>query len=638
MTEKYNNSQRRNQSSNAEVTGNSIQSEVDGGNSRTSYEDGNITYSPTQLIELDELENMDLDDGNIEYPSLSSIKSSGPPNLFINPMGNNQNHKIQFTDPTVVGGINSDTVSGSQTTTNFDNQMGKGEVHEPSGSTSENISVSSSFQNNFTSSTMKSQFAPVVQTDSEDSERETIMMMEDIHRQIRRLLVSDDPDAANKILTLKAKSTTLNAMLTEIRNMAPKDQSVKMNMMANNQGQTHLLTMMEQNKFKVPMDKIPKFDIEICNYATQTYQIKALDKISIVSYRTVEDFIETFESIFVFYNTDIDKHWDKALKQSFITSMDMAPRDWLLYEIKVNKHKYKCWNDMKKKLLKKYLETYTDDDYVGQLFLLRQSSMEPLMNYLQRYVILLTKAKMQDTHNKAIECFMSLQSYVRTYLKEKLPELRSVRNNDHTSCPDPLLPHENLHSLMELLESHTHSIHRELADKHAIESDKRSRAKMINDNKKRTRLEDETPNEDTPSPTKRVDRKDFQRPYQPFTGNPTRSLCDHCKRVEYVPGHQCPERSEYYRRHAETKNALPNNNRTVNPANVNMVRSAKSAVQLDKVTAEAIEDTEDVVKTLADILKKYNPISAEDDLMEYVDQSLATESPTNIGTKENNGN
>ena len=663
MTEKYNNSQRSNQSSNAEVTGNSNQSEVDGGNSRTSYEDGNITYSPTRLIELDELENMDLDDGTIEYPSLSSIKSSGPPNLFINPMGNNQNHEIQFTDPTVVGGVNSDTVSGSQTTPNFDNQMGKDEVHEPLGSTSENISVSSSFQNNFTSSTMKSKFAPVVQTDSEDSERETKMMMEDIHRQIRRLLVSDDPDAANKILTLKAKSTTLNAMLTEIRNMAPKDQSVNTNMMTNNQSQTQLLTMMEQKKFKVPMDKIPKFDIEICNYSTQTYQIKALDKVSIVSYRTVEDFIEAFESIFVFYNTNIDKHWDKALKQSFITSMDMAPRDWLLHEIKVNKHRYKCWNDMKKKLLKKYLETYTNDDYVGQLFLLRQNPTEPLMNYLQRYVILLTKAKMQDTHNKAVECFMSLQGYVRIYLKVKLPELRSARNNDRTSCPDPLLPHENLHSLMELLESHTHSIHRELADQHAIESAKRSRAKGINDNKKRTRQEDETPNEDTPSPTKRVDRRDLQRPYQPFTGNPTRSLCGHCKKVEYVPGHQCPERSEYYRRRAETENARPNNNQTgtfavrrrsfiehlsnpnhnepyttVNPTNVNMVRSAKSAGRLDKVTAEAIEDTEDVVKTLADILKKYNPMSDEDDLMEYVDQSLATESPTNIGTIENNGN
>jgi len=47
-----------------------------------------------------------------------------------------------------------------------------------------------------------------------------------------------------------------------------------------------------------------------------------------------------------------------------------------------------------------------------------------------------------------------------------------------------------------------------------------------------------------------------------------------------------------------------------------MVRSAKSAGRLDKVTAEAIEDTEDVVKTLADILKKYNPMSDEDDLME----------------------
>lgn len=628
MTEKYNNSQRSNQSSNAEVTGNSIQSEVDGGNSRTSYEDGNITYSPTRFIELDELEDMNLDDGNIEYPSLSSIKSSGPPNLFINPMGNNQNHEIQFTNPTVVGGVNSDALGGSQTTPNFDNQMGKGEVQEPSGSTSENTSASTSFQNNFTSSAMKSKFAPAVQTKFEDSEKETMMMMEDIHRQIRRFLVSDDPDAADKISTLKAKSTTLNAMLTEIRNMAPKDQSVNANTMMNNNGQTQLLTMMEQNKFKVPMDKIPKFDIEICNYSTQTYQIKTLDKVSIVSYRTVEDFIEAFESIFVFYNTNIDKHWDKALKQSFITSMDTVPRDWLLHEIKVNKHRYKCWNDMKKKLLKKYLETYTNDDYVGQLFLLRQNPTEPLMNYLQRYVILLTKAKMQDTHNKAVECFMSFQGYVKTYLKAKLPELRSAKSNDRTICSDPLLPHENLHSIMELLESHTHSIHRELADQYAIESAKRSKAKNIND-KKRARPEDETPNEETPSPTKRVDRRDFQRPYQPFAGNHTRSLCGHCKKVEYVPGHQCPERSEYYRRRAEAEDARPKNNRTgtfavrrksfiehlsnrdhlkpytiVNPANVNMVQSSKAAGQFDKVTAEAIEDTEDVVKTLANILKK----------------------------------
>ena len=663
MSEIYQNSQRSNQSSNAEVTGNSNRSEVDGGNSRTSYEDGNITHSPIQLIELDELENMDLDDGNIEYPSLSSIKSSGPPNLFINPMGNNQNHEIQFNNPTVVGGVvTSDVSSGSQNTSVCNNHTDKGKAHEPSGSIAENTSVSTSFQNNFTPSAMKSKFAPVAQNDFEDSEKETRMMMENIHRQIRQLLVSDDPDADNKIQILKNKSTTLNGMLTEIRNMAPKDQSVNTNTMMNNHGQNQVLTMMEQNKFKVPMDKIPKFDIEICNYPTQTYQMKALDKTTIVSYRTVEDFIEAFESIFVFYNTNIDKHWDKALKQSFITSMDTAPRDWLLHEIKVNKFRYKCWNDMKDKLIKKYLETYTNDDYVGQLFLLRQHPTEPLMNYLQRYVILLTKAKMQDTHNKAVECFMSLQGYVKTYLKSKLPELRSSKNNDRISCPDPLLPNENLHSLMELLESHTHSVHRELSDRYAAESAKRSKARSTND-KKRTRPEDEIPNEDTSSPPKRVDRREPQRPYQPFTGNPTKSLCGHCKKVEYVPGHQCPERSEYYRRRAEKENALSDNNRTgtfavrrksfiehlsnpdhhepytiVNQANVNMVRSSKTtAGQLNQATSDAIEDTEDMVKTLADILKNYNPMSDDDDLMEYVDQSLTTEPLVASGIIENNG-
>lgn len=663
MSEIYNNSQRSNQSSNAEETGNGNQSEVvDGGNSRTSYEDGKITYSPTRLIELDELENMDLDDSNIEFPSLSSVKNSGPPNLFINPMGNNQNHEIQYNQPTVVGGVNSDLASGSQTASDFSNQMERDEAHEPSGSSSENISVNTSFQNNFTSSAMQSKLAPVVQNDSDDSEKETKMMMENIHCQIRRLLVSDDPDAANKILTLKAKSATLNGMLTEIRNMAPKDQSVNTNTMMNNHGQTKLITMMEQNKFKVPMDKIPKFDIELCNYSTQTYQIKALDKIPIVSYRTVEDFIEAFESIFVFYNTNIDRHWDKALKQSFITSMDTAPKDWLLHEVKVNRFRYKCWNDMKKKLLKKYMETYTNDDYVGQLFFLRQNQTEPLMNYLQRFVILLTKAKMQDTHNKAVECFMSLQGYVRTYLKTKLPELRSSKNNDRTSSSDLLLPHENMHSLMELLESHTHSIHRELADQYTIESVKRSKARSLNNDKKRTRPEDETPREDNPSPPKRVDRRDPQRPYQSFAGNPTTSLCGHCKKVEYFHGHQCPERSEYYRRREKEDAPPDNNNRTgtfavrrksfiehlsnpdhhkpytiVNPANVNMVRSSKTAGQLSQVTAEANEDTEDVVKTLADILKKYNPMSDEDDLMEYIDQSLIIEPPTIPGNSENIG-
>lgn len=102
------------------------------------------------------------------------------------------------------------------------------------------------------------------------------------------------------------------------------------------------MMLQDYNKFKIPIDKVPKFDIELCNYTTRTFQLKAADATLVVPFRTVEDFIERFEFTFSFYSSNIDIHWEKALGQSFSTSIDESPKVWLPHELSANRDKYRC--------------------------------------------------------------------------------------------------------------------------------------------------------------------------------------------------------------------------------------------------------------------------------------------------------
>ncbi|CEP13416.1 hypothetical protein [Parasitella parasitica] len=95
-------------------------------------------------------------------------------------------------------------------------------------------------------------------------------------------------------------------------------------------------------KFKIPMDKIPKFDIELCDYASQTYELKQADSPLEVSQHTVEQFIEALETPFIFYESDIEQHCEKVLCQSFAMSSDKAPKAWLPHELRYHRKKYTC--------------------------------------------------------------------------------------------------------------------------------------------------------------------------------------------------------------------------------------------------------------------------------------------------------
>jgi hypothetical protein len=65
---------------------------------------------------------------------------------------------------------------------------------------------------------------------------------------------------------------------------------------------------------KFLIDKVPKFDIELCNYTTRKFQLKAADATLVVPFRAVEDFIERFEFTFNFYSSNIDIYWEKDLR------------------------------------------------------------------------------------------------------------------------------------------------------------------------------------------------------------------------------------------------------------------------------------------------------------------------------------
>lgn len=84
---------------------------------------------------------------------------------------------------------------------------------------------------------------------------------------------------------------------------------------------------------------------------------------------------------------------------------------------------------MKERSLKKYRETHTEFDYITQLHSVHQYFEEPLIDFLQRFIVLMTKAGVLDSRQMAIVCYGSLQAYVRAYLKTKLPTLRETTND-----------------------------------------------------------------------------------------------------------------------------------------------------------------------------------------------------------------
>ena len=272
------------------------------------------------------------------------------------------------------------------------------------------------------------------------------------------------------------------------------------------------------------------------------------------------------------------------------------------------------------------------------------------MDFLQRFIVLMTKAGVLDSRQMAIVCYGSLQAYVRAYLKTKLPTLRKT-TNDQPIHADPILPNENLQTLMELLELHTHSVHRELAALHEIEKNSRKiKEKATNDRKRSRPFEDQqasASNDVRTSSYKRVDRGHTNRhSYRPQTMENPKPLCRYCKKVEWFYNHSCPESSEYRRQKQDEKT---NQNRTgtfavrrqsfvdhvtkkhhdepftiAQNANVNMVISGKQSISQSIQDPEYENEMNEVGKILTQILRNSNPLADEGDFMEVVPAHMDT--------------
>ncbi|CEP17075.1 hypothetical protein [Parasitella parasitica] len=611
--------------------------------------DSNAIFNAVDGDVLDEFELMDIDrennqnSGDLNLPSRAQQTQSST----LNSLDNNQIPNSTRQNPISIGNDSPKPLSlnSSQTQSPHQGEVVdriKGKQKKFSDQTS-----ATSTGNLKQSSLMMSKHAHITLQNLKDEEQATELLINNLRTELRNTITSTDPNRFDVIKGINENLSVLKSMLVGLRaDIAYKEEALtptsNNSMVSTRNNAYHSIKV--NTKFKIPMDKIPKFDIELFNYATQTYKLKQADASVEVSHHTVEQFIEAFENAFIFYESDIEQHWEKALCQSFAMSSDEAPRAWLPHELRYHKKKYTCWDDMKRRLLSKYMETFTTFDYTLQLYALHQSFGETILDFLQRFIILMAKASIADSRQMAIMCYGSMLPYVRDYLKMKLPVLRNTAIDS-----DPILENENLQSLTELLEGHAHTVHRELAELHQIEHNKR-KAK----NEKKRFIADLS--EETPS-AKRLDQGNTK--ITPNTSSVNinaiadKALCGHCQRVKWFHGHQCPEGDEFYRLRDERRKikmsgggnhtgtfavrrrsfhehlANNHNEQPYTVANhpsgrqVNMVKAnnSRSSSEQKKVVEPLQEGLDDAARVLTQILKNKhaaNIMSDEADLMELI--------------------
>ncbi|KAI8636971.1 hypothetical protein BD408DRAFT_406761 [Parasitella parasitica] len=198
---------------------------------------------------------------------------------------------------------------------------------------------------------------------------------------------------------------------------------------------------------------------------------------------------------------------------------------------------------------------------------------------------------------------------------------------------DAILPHENLQSIMELLVVHSSSVHWDLLERYQVEVEKQT--KSAND-RKRGRSDNlavgpaASNDEAKTPPFKRIDRKGHNTAVPPQTG----SLCTHCEKVKFYPGHFCPERIAFQNARQNAAKGIDqpvNMNRTAKTAGVNMVRTARQS-NMHPVNEQ---DLNDCAQNIMKILSQINPLTDDDDMAEFLDES--TMNDLDVPSSDNNG-
>ncbi|CEI98365.1 hypothetical protein RMCBS344292_12474 [Rhizopus microsporus] len=137
---------------------------------------------------------------------------------------------------------------------------------------------------------------------------------------------------------------------------------------------------------------------------------------------TINDFISAFEDVLSHYDMPIDKQWPKYLTTSFRFG-DEAQRLWFKSDLFEKRGQFKKWADVKSKLVRRYSETLTVEDYQSQLRKCRQQAGETIIAYIDRFSQLMKKAKIQDSMFMATFFHNSLYDGLRPLVKEKMIEL-----------------------------------------------------------------------------------------------------------------------------------------------------------------------------------------------------------------------
>lgn len=531
-----------------------------------SGQDEIIDYEDGELEDV-----MEVDDEADEYPIPQSSKSAGPPHLFPHQQTDNEIAKNQFMIQPAIGALK-ETASGNDGIDPMKGQAGNGQAAERAMNLAAQPVVGHAAFTTARSSTMDSKHAHITIKSLEEEETKLENLISNLQNQSVDLLISANTQGAvEEAKAIDSRIEMLSNALKRTReNLAYKKQQNDTASVASHPSQT---VAPKKSKFKVPLDKIPGFNIEDCDDSTQAYQMKLTNTKGVQTFPTVEDFIDRFESIFKLNDTDISVHWEIGLKQAFDTSLDNSPKLWLKYELKQFRQHYQSWEDMKKKLLKRFMETNTQVAYMFQLLRMRQKPAEKLMHYMQRYVILMSKAKVSDSLFMAVQCYSSLKQYVQNHLKTQLPIYRAEqREGAPTVDADPILPTENLATIIELLESHSTTLHRELATIYeaTLEEKEGPPLQGRNNNNKRTH-EDTFANKTTGQQSGKAQGATYRpnKRHERANGNEspedTRPWCRDCNKVRYSYGHSCPEgeaRRQRQRAEREAEAARRSGNRT----------------------------------------------------------------------------
>lgn len=317
-------------------------------------------------------------------------------------------------------------------------------------------------------------------------------------------------------------------------------------------------TVLIEKRFKIQSDKIPIFNLKNITggnkFYTPDHGNTRNKNSNHIIYNDVQEYLDNFEQLFQLCDTDIEKHWKIVLQFSFGKSEDTSTNDWLKLQLDTKKDKYNCWKDMKEKLIKQYMEVKSIFDYKRELFNIKQIFGEPIMTYMQRFIILLTEAKMSDDYESVVLWYNSLQSYCQKFIKQKLVDLNPTKYT--TSNGDPLQEDETLESLLDLLEENKTMINKELleiCEKEFIKNNYHSRHNSSSNYKRPRPTNSQHTNYSTDdSNTKKakiddiIDDKDKPRTYiDKFGVEKISTICNFCKKDYYDPDHKCKEFREY---------------------------------------------------------------------------------------------